>query len=92
MVAPVALPPPPLPAQAPVRWPLAIRVLNNFTWPNPMQRFTFEADSPETGDELCAHIGYLARRRYIPPPQQWRRALSESITREPTSRPVPNRQ
>ena len=82
MVAPVALPPPPLPAQAPVRWPLQIRVLNNFTWPNPMQRLSFEADNLETGDELCArlaaHIGYLAIDIFLL--RSNGAALSESIT------------
>ena len=51
-------------AQPHINRPTPVSVLNNFTWPNPAERFTFEADADESGDDLkrrlAAHIGYLA--------------------------------
>ena len=49
---------------SPLSRPTPVTVVNNFTWPQPAQRFTFEADADESGDDLkrrlAAHIGYLA--------------------------------
>ena len=35
-------------AQPHINRPTPVSVLNNFTWPNPAERFTFEADADDT--------------------------------------------
>ena len=39
-------------AQPHINRPTPVSVLNNFTWPNPAERFTFEADADDTS--LCS--------------------------------------
>jgi hypothetical protein len=43
---------------------LKLQIVNIYTWPQPAQRFPFDAESSECGEELhnrvAAHIGYLA--------------------------------
>ena len=41
-------------AQPAANRPTPVSVLNNFTWPNPAERFTFEADADDTS--LCASL------------------------------------
>ena len=42
-------------AQPHINRPTPVSVLNNFTWPNPAERFTFEADADDTS-LLCASL------------------------------------